>query len=98
MPAEIAASRRKSPQLGGDFRRQTKCVTCTVNHLKTKFINSQIFNGAKFRLHGFVPDGNVEGRTVLKMGLTSYKEMVGTHYAPDREELIFSAREKGLGN
>ena len=34
----------------------------------------------------------------MKMGLTSYKEMVGTHYAPDREELISSAREKGLGN
>ena len=64
-----------------------------------KKLNSQIFNGAKFRLHGFVvPDRNGEGSRILKMGLTSYKEMVGTHYAPDREELISSARERGLGN
>ena len=52
-----------------------------------KKISPQIYNGAKFRLHG-VTLNPPEGMPVLQMGLTSYKEMLGTHYAPDREELI----------
>ena len=52
-----------------------------------KKISPQIYNGAKFRLHG-VTLNPPEGMPVLQMGLTSYKEMLGTHYASDREVFI----------
>jgi len=61
-----------------------------------KKVSPQVYNGAKFRLHDVVVRPLEEVPVVLKMGLTSYKDALGTHYAPDREELISSAKEKGL--
>ena len=63
-----------------------------------KKVSPQVYNGAKFRLHDVIVRPLEEVPVVLKMGLTSYKDALGTHYAPDREELISSAKEKGLGN
>ena len=64
--------------------------------IEKKELCPRVYNGAKFRLHEALlkpPE-----MPVFKIGLTSYKEMVGTHYAQDRDALISSAKENGLGN
>jgi len=46
--------------------------------------NPKLYNASKFRLHDFTVDSN---RVVIQVGLTSYKELLGTHYHPKVEEL-----------
>jgi hypothetical protein len=48
--------------------------------------NSRIYNASKFRLAGIQLDG-VSNKLELKVGLTSYKEILGTHYSDVTKEL-----------
>ncbi|XP_064603387.1 uridine diphosphate glucose pyrophosphatase NUDT22-like [Liolophura sinensis] len=43
--------------------------------------NNLLFNGSKFRVASI--DVNSEGRTILNLGLTCYKDFIGTNWSPD---------------
>ena len=54
--------------------------------------NSRLFNASKFRLagHGMSQDGVVE----LRLGVTDYKDHVGTNLSPDVQKYIGEGNTK----
>ena len=54
--------------------------------------NARIYNASKFRLagHGL----NQEGRVELRVGVTDYKDHVGTNLSPDVQKYIGQGDEK----
>ena len=67
--------------------------------------NSRIYNASKFRLAEIRlgdanPAANPEtiNKFVLEVGITYYKELLGTHYCPENGQLMREAVQQGLGN
>lgn len=44
--------------------------------------NPMLFNGSKFRLHSFQSRSDDDAGVILRLGLTNYKEFVGTNMSP----------------
>jgi hypothetical protein len=44
--------------------------------------NPLLFNGSKFRLHSFGPPVGDRACVTLRLGLTNYKEFIGTNMSP----------------
>ena len=53
--------------------------------------NPKLYNASKFRLHNFVVNSN---QVIIQVGLTSYKELLGTHYHPKVQEFSKESQEK----
>ena len=54
--------------------------------------NPKLYNASKFRLHDFVIKSN--SNLIIQVGLTSYKELLGTHYHPKVQDFSQESREK----
>ena len=55
--------------------------------------NSRIYNASKFRLAGHGWDEE-KGRVVMRVGLTDYKDHVGTNLSPDVDQYMGDGDEK----
>ena len=55
--------------------------------------NSRLYNASKFRLHKFTVESN---KVQLQIGLTSYKELLGTHYYPKLELINEESKAKNF--
>jgi hypothetical protein len=64
--------------------------------------DARVFNGTKFRLGGWecgrrpCADGSVEAQLVLRLGLTDYREYIGTNLRPEPE--LAELQEAGRAN
>ena len=71
-----------------EFFRQTlpedeaSIETIWNNRLKE---NSRLYNGTKFRVHSVTSDSS--GILTMNLGLTDYREYLGTNWAPEVEKL-----------
>ncbi|XP_037787879.1 uridine diphosphate glucose pyrophosphatase NUDT22-like [Penaeus monodon] len=82
-PAEF--SRRLNPRLEKDIANRWKVKTAQ---------NPRLFNGSKFRRAGW---GVSDGRLVIKIGLTNYKDLCGTNFAENCGSLL-ELGERELGD
>ena len=55
--------------------------------------NSRIYNASKFRLHRFSTESN---KVQLHIGLTSYKDLLGTHYFPKAGQLVEESKARNI--
>ena len=62
------------------------------NWVERTATNPRIFNASKFRLAG-IGYGSGCDHLELRVSLTSYKELLGTHYSSVTEQLMQEARE-----
>lgn len=76
-------------QMSREFSRRTLAVaeeaaidTIWANRLKE---NPRLFNGTKFRVHSVSLD--TSGTFTMNLGLTDYREYLGTNWAPNVKEL-----------
>lgn len=55
--------------------------------------NPKLFNGTKFRVHDVTNSDEDEKHVVLFLGVTDYKEYLGTNWAPNVKELQLKGTE-----
>lgn len=78
-------SRRLNPRLEKDIANRWKVKVAQ---------NPRLFNGSKFRRAGW---GVVDGKLVLKIGLTNYRDLCGTNFAENCGSLM-ELGERELGD
>ena len=94
---KLIAEQKTSVCVSRDFNRRTvpedeaSIEAIWANRLKD---NPRLFNGTKFRVHSVSSDGS--DRLTINLGLTDYREYLGTNWSPDVEALqTRGEREEG---
>ena len=91
---QLIPEQKTSVRVSREFCRQTlpedeaAIETVWDNRLKE---NPRLFNGTKFRVHSVASDSS--GTFTMNLGLTDYREYLGTNWAPEVER--WQARGRG---